>query len=65
MAGGISRMANQELLATIRDRYRGSSEKDTGRILDEFISVLDTTANPGSGCLLKPTTVQLHRISGY
>ena len=39
MAGGISRMARQELLATIRDRYRESSKKDKGRILDEFIAV--------------------------
>ena len=39
MAGGMSRMANQELLATIRDRYRASSRKDKSRILDEFIAV--------------------------
>ena len=39
MAGGMSRMAKQELLTTIRDRYRGSSRKDKGRILDEFITV--------------------------
>ena len=39
VAGGISRMAKQELLATIRDRYRESSKKDKGRILDEFIAV--------------------------
>ena len=32
-------MAKRESLATIRDRYRGSSKKDKGRILDEFISV--------------------------
>ena len=32
-------MAKQELLATIRDRYRESSKKDKGRILDEFIAV--------------------------
>ena len=39
MAGGMSRMAKQELLTTIRDRYRGSSRKDKSRILDEFIAV--------------------------
>ena len=39
MAGGISKMAKQELLATIRDRYRESSKKNKGRILDEFIAV--------------------------
>ena len=32
-------MAKQELLATIRDRYRASSKKAKGRILDEFIAV--------------------------
>ena len=32
-------MAKQELLITIRDRYRESSKKDKGRILDEFIAV--------------------------
>ena len=32
-------MAKQELLATIRDRYRASSKKDKSRILDEFIAV--------------------------
>ena len=39
MVGGMSRMAKQELLTTIRDRYRGSSRKDKSRILDEFIAV--------------------------
>ena len=39
MARGMSRMAKQELLATIRDRYRASSRKDKSRILDEFIAV--------------------------
>ena len=32
-------MAKQELLASIRDRYRESSRKDKTRILDEFIAV--------------------------
>ena len=32
-------MAKQELLAAIRDRYRGSSKKDKSRILGEFITV--------------------------
>ena len=39
MAGGISKVAKQELLATIRDRHRESSKEDKGRILDEFIAV--------------------------
>ncbi len=32
-------MAKQELLATIRDRYRASSKNDKIRILDEFVAV--------------------------
>ena len=39
MGGGMSKMAKRELLATIRDRYRASSKKDKGLILDEFIAV--------------------------
>ena len=39
MAGGISRMAKRELLATISDRYRTSSRREKTRILDEFIAV--------------------------
>ena len=39
MAGGVSRIAKQELLVTNRDRYRGSSKKDKSRILHEFIAV--------------------------
>ena len=33
-------MAKQELLATIRDRYRASSKREKSRILDEFIPEL-------------------------
>ena len=32
-------MAKQELVATIRDRYRASSKGEKSRILDEFIAV--------------------------
>ena len=32
-------MAKQELLASIQHRYQGSSKRDKGRILDEFIAV--------------------------
>ena len=39
MGGGISEMAKRELLATLRDRYRSSSKKDKGRILDEFMEI--------------------------
>ena len=36
MGGGISKMAKQEIVATIRDQYQQSSKKEKGRILDEF-----------------------------
>ncbi len=39
MAGGMSRMAKRELLASIQERYQGASKRDKGRILDEFIAV--------------------------
>ena len=39
MAGGMSKMAKRELLATIQDRYRVSSKNDKTRILDEFVAV--------------------------
>ena len=32
-------MAKRELLASIQDRYQGSSKRDKGRILDEFLAV--------------------------
>ena len=39
VGGGISKMAKQELLATIRDHYRASSKRDKSRIPNEFIAV--------------------------
>ena len=36
---GISKMAKQQLVATIRDRYQQASKKDNGRILDEFTAI--------------------------
>ena len=39
MGGGVSKMAKQELVATIRDRYQQASKKDKGRILDEFTAI--------------------------
>ena len=40
-------MAKPELLATIRDRYRASSEREKSRILDEFIPELTSGGNTG------------------
>ena len=39
MGGGISKMAKQEIVATIRERYQQSSKKEKGRILDEFTAI--------------------------
>ena len=39
MGGGISKMAKQEIVATIRDRYQQSSKKEKSRILDEFTAI--------------------------
>ena len=51
VAGGMSRMAKQEFLATIRDRYQASYRKDKSRILDEFISVTGHHRKHGIGLL--------------
>ena len=39
MAGGMSRVARRELLASLQECLQGSSKKHKGRILDEFIAV--------------------------
>ena len=39
LAGSISRMAERELLATLRDRYQAFSKEDKSRILDDFTAV--------------------------
>ena len=39
--GGVSKMAKQELVATIRDRYQQACKKDKGRILNEFTAITD------------------------
>ena len=39
MGGGISKIAKQEIVATIRDRYQQSSKKEKSRILDEFTAI--------------------------
>ena len=54
MGRGISKMAKQELLATIRDRYRSSSKKDKSRILNEFIAVTGHHRKDGIRLLGKP-----------
>ncbi len=39
MARSMSKVARNELLTTIRDRYQHSTKRDKGRILDEFTAV--------------------------
>ena len=60
MGGGISKMAKQELVATIRDRYQQASKKDKGRILDEFTAI---TGHPStaSGCWAALLTIKASR----
>ena len=50
-------MAKQELLATIRDRYRASSRKEKSRILDEFIPELTSGAD-------RPPSQAWHQAAG-
>ena len=39
MGRSMSKMARNELLITIRDRYQHSTKRDKGRILEEFTAV--------------------------
>ena len=54
MGGGISKMAKQELVATIRDRYRQASKKDKGRIPDEFTAITGHHRKHGIRLLSQP-----------
>ena len=47
-------MAKPELLASIQDRYHGSSKKDKSRILDEFIAVTGHHRKHGIRLLEQP-----------
>ena len=49
MGGGISKMANHELVATIRDRYQQVSKKDKGRILKSSPEGLWPCRSRGAG----------------
>ena len=55
-------MAKQELLATIRDRYRASSRKDKSRILDEFIAVTGHHRKHGISLLGRPVGGEDQRL---
>ena len=54
VAGGMSRMAKQELLETIRDRYQAASRQEKSRIFDEFIAVTGHHRKHGIRLLGRP-----------
>ena len=54
MGGGISKMAKQELVATIRNRYQQSLKKEKGRILDEFTAITGHHRKHGIRLLNQP-----------
>ena len=64
MGGGISKMAKQELVATIRDRHRQSSKKEKGRILDEFTAITGHHRKHGIKLLSQPVAEEEKRLLG-
>ena len=64
MGGGISKMARQELVATIRDRYQQSSKKEKGRILDEFTAITGHHRKYGIRPLSKPAGEEREQVVG-
>ena len=54
MGGGISNIAKQELVATIRDRYQQASKRAEGRILDEFTAITGHHRKHGTRLLGQP-----------
>ena len=64
MGGGISKMERQELVATIRDRYRQSSKKEKGRILDEFTAITGHHRKHGIRLLSQPDGEERKQVVG-
>ena len=62
MGGGITRMKQQELLVSIRDRYQQVSKKDQGGILTEFIPVTGNYRRHGI-CPLQHASREIGRIA--
>ena len=50
MGGGLSKMAQRELLATIRDRYRSSFKKDRAGSSTSSSRLPATTTSLASAC---------------
>ena len=57
-------MAKQELVATVRDRYKRSSKKENGRILDEFTARTSRHRKHGSRLLNQPADEEEKRAVG-
>ena len=64
MGGGISKMAKQELVAAIKDRYQQSSKKEKGRILDEFTAITGHHRKHGIMLLSQPAYEEREQIAG-
>ena len=64
MGGGISKMAKQELVATVRERYQQSSKKGRGRILDEFTAITGHHRKGGIGLLSQPADEEREQVVG-
>ncbi len=64
MGGGISKMAKQEIVATIRDRYQQSSKKEKGRILDEFTAITGHHRKHGIRLLSQPGNEVREQVVG-
>ena len=64
MGGGISKMAKQELVATIRDRYQQSSKKEKGRILDQFTAITGHHRKHGIRLLSQPAGEEREQVAG-
>ena len=64
MGGGISKMAKQELVATIRNRYQQSLKKEKGRILDEFTAITGHHRKHGIRLLSQPAGEERKQVVG-
>ena len=64
MGGGISKMANQELVATIRNRCQHLSRKGKGRILDVFTAITGHHRKHGIRLLRQPADEEEKRAVG-
>ena len=64
MGGGISKMAKQQLVATIRDRYQQSSKKEKGGIFDEFTATTGHARKHGIRLLSQTAGEEREQVAG-